>query len=308
MEFFTWVSLSQTITALFQSDPQDLNVYIEQCRQTYYIGVPVAVGIFLLCLILGGFGLSAMAKKEGKERTYLGFLPFANTYYAGEIAGESSFFGQKMKRAGLYAMLAEITCFVLDAFYLVGDYVSIPYYEVSRITETGTYVEANVSQMPLSIRWLAEANVYFYWLSWLFSFIELIFFCVLFMALFRKYYARRPVLMTVLCSLFPFRGFVLFSVRNNTPVDYNEYMRRKAEQFARNNPQNYGGYNGGYNGGGYNGNYNGGNNGGYNPPSGDAPSDPFGEFGGSSGSSDSSGSGGSSGSSDSGGSPFDDFN
>lgn len=300
MEFFTWVSVSQAIASLFQPNAGTIDEYIAQCKQSYLIGIPVAAGIFLVCLILGGIGLSAMAKKEGKKNAFLGFLPFANTYYAGEIAGESSFFGQKMKRAGLYAMLSEIACFVLEAFYLIADYVSIPYSVEGQqiVTESGTYtnVEINVSAMPASIRWLAEANVYFYWFSWLLSFVQLIFLCVLFMALFRKYYARRPVLMTVLSALFPFRGFVLFAVRNNTPVDYNEYLRRRAEQFARSNPQNYGGYNGG--------GYNGGNGGGgyAPPPSGDA-SDPFGEFGGSSGG----GSSGTDGGSSDSGSPFDDF-
>lgn len=279
---------------MLQRGTDSLDEFIAQCRQTYYIGVPVAAGIFLICLILGGIGLSTMAKKEGKKNSFLAFLPFANTYYAGEIAGEANFFGQKMKRAGLYAMLAEIACFILEAFYMVAQYVSIPYYEVTRITETGQYVDVNISAMPSSIRWLAESEQYIYWFSWLLSFVQLIFFCVLFMALFRKYYARRPVIMTVLSALFPFRGIVLFAVRNNTPVDYNEYMRRKAEQFARSYPQNYGGYNGG--------NYGGNGGEGYNPPSGDAPADPFGEFGGSSGTDGSSGSGGS------GGSPFDDFN
>lgn len=294
MEFFSWVSITQFFVKLFQKDALTLEEYIAQCRLTYLISLPVGAGIFLLGLILGGIALSKMAKREGKKRAYLGFLPFANTYYAGEIAGESYFFGQKMKRAGLYAMIAEIICAVLEVMYLIADLTAIPYYEITRTLEDGTqYVAPNVAAMPSGISWLIKGELYYYWFSWLCSFVELIFLCVLFTALFRKYYARRPIVMTILCALFPFRGVVLFAVRNNTPVDYNEYMRRRMEQQygSYGYPGGYGpgGYNGGYGQGGYNGGgYNGGSNGSGGGGSasqggGDGGSDPFGEFGSSSG-------------------------
>ncbi len=39
--------------------------------------------------------------------------------------------------------------------------------------------------------------------------------------------------MTFLCAVLPCRGFVLFAVRNNTPIDYNEYMRKRMEEERR---------------------------------------------------------------------------
>ena len=78
----------------------------------------------------------------------------------------------------------------------------------------------------------------------------ILFFCAVFFAFFRKYYARSPFLMTFLCAVLPLRGIVIFAVRNNTPVDYDAYMRRKMQQYAARQGNPYGGQ-GGYGEQGY---------------------------------------------------------
>ena len=61
----------------------------------------------------------------------MAFLPFFNTYYAGKLAGETQFFGQKMKRVGLYAMISEILYVGLQLFVLVADIISFfPEYRI----------------------------------------------------------------------------------------------------------------------------------------------------------------------------------
>ena len=104
----------------------------------------------------------------------------------------------------------------------------------------------------------------------------LFFFCVLFIAFFRKYFARGVFWMTLLSTIVPLRGVAIFAVRNNTPVDYDAYMRRRMEEYAR-RQQGYG--QGGYGGYGGNGGY-----GGYDADGNrtNAPQDdPFSDFGGS---------------------------
>ncbi len=288
MEFFEWTSAAQSlIISLFRFGGNLGDTLENAIAQTYKISMiclGVAGGLYLICLIFGGIGMHAMAKKQGMKHSFLGFLPFANTYYAGKLAGEANFFGQKMKRAGLYAMIVEIIYVVMVAFSFAYNICMLPYH-VEYIENGLTSTRLDVSLIPDDLLWLYSGGRWFSLFSSLFYFVEIILFCVVFNALYRKYYARGPFLMTFLSAVLPLRGFVLFAVRNNAPVDYNEYMRRRAEDFARRSAgygDGYGSPYGGANGGAPNGNSH--------------ADDPFSDFGGGSG-----GSGGNN------GDPFEEF-
>ena len=252
MEFFDWINVVQIFTQYFTVVPTQPSAaeYVELLRQILLISVGVAGGIYLICLIFGGIGMTAMAKKVGMKHSWLAFLPLANTWYAGKLAGETQLFGKKMKRIGLYAMLAELACIAINVFALVVRFgLYQPGYFVERYNDSGTLINIDIDpeRIPMALRWLVTANIVLDVVKSI-SYIAMLFFlCVLFYAFFRKYYARGPFLMTFMCALLPLRGFVIFAVRNNTPVDYNAYMRRKMEEYRR---QQGGGY-GPYNGGGY---------------------------------------------------------
>ena len=296
MEFFAWLNIPQYVLQFIAQEADSPEIAAEIFRKDFIICLIVAAGLFAVGLVMGGIGLMKMAKKEGVKHGWLGFIPFANTYLAGKIAGEANFFGQKMKRAGLYALLLEIVYSGLEIFLIVLNFLLAKpeYYTLTESAYTaGQYYWTLDSSKVTAAgnEWQYLANQYCNIISYLVWFMVLIFFCVLFIALFRKYYARSPMLMTFLCTLLPFRGFTLFAVRNNSPVDYSDYIRRRAEEYARrNNP--YGPY-GGYGQGGYGSNntppQGGYGQGGYGqsaPPQ----EDPFSEFGGSgSGSSSSNG-------------------
>ena len=68
----------------------------------------IAFVLWLPFFILQSVGLYAMAKKRGFKKRALAFIPFANMLYMGKLAGNCNFFGRKMKRAGLYLMLAQL--------------------------------------------------------------------------------------------------------------------------------------------------------------------------------------------------------
>ena len=110
-------------------------------------------------------------------------------------------------------------------------------------------------------------------------------FIFLYMAFFRKYYARSPMVMALLCSILPVRGYVIFAVRNNTPVDYNEWMQERIRRMQQQQAQQYGyppyggpqqPYGGPYNGPQqpYNGPYGGAPQGGQGEPFSDFGDDP----------------------------------
>ncbi len=276
MDFFRWFSVAQLISELYSTvdTVKDETFVAAQILRETYICLGVAGGILLITLLFGGIGLCTMGKKQGKKFGILAFLPFANVYCAGKLAGEARFFGQKMKRTGLYAMIAEFLYAAMEGFRVAASILlTRPEYLTLKTNAASgyTYWEIESSLVPAQNQWMCNLLEYGEIAVLVLDFVAFIFLFVLFLALFRKYYAKNPVLMTILCTLFPVSGFVLFAVRNNTPVDYNEFLRRRAEEYARrNNP--YGGY-GGY-GGGYGAPP-------YNPP----PSNPPADNGGQSGSS-----------------------
>lgn len=258
MEFFDLFNVSifimeYIINLIIRPDIQNVYDYSNLNLSGYLFAALATLGVYLILLIFGGLGLSKLAKKQGLKHRWMGFLPFFNTYYAGKLAGETQFFGQKMKRVGLYAMLTEILYVVLQLLVMVATVISFfPQYLTLEVAEGFINGEPNDS-MPA---WILPTIRYGSLVAYLVWFFVIIFFCVLFISFFRKYYARGPILLAFLSAVLPFRGFTIFAVRNNAPVDYNDYIRRRTQAYMRNNGYNqppygpYGPGNGGYGSGG----------------------------------------------------------
>lgn len=253
MEFFGLINVVQFFLEYFSfgSSFSSLEERVNYVINTQTISLYVAAGLYVVCLVFGGIGMTVMAKKVGMKHSWLAFLPFANTWYAGKLAGETQLFGQKMKRVGLYAALAEFFFVALSVFGLVLLYARMnpAYFSEMTYSDGSVYYVFDSSLVPLASRWIVTADIVCNVLEMIADLFLIFFLCVLFYAFFRKYYARGPFLMTFMCAVLPLRGFVIFAVRNNTPVDYNAYMRKKMEQYARARQQAdpYGGYGqGGY--------------------------------------------------------------
>jgi len=251
MEFFDLTIFSEFITMYFfygaGYNGAEYNTVTEYVNLSLSIWMCMLIGagvLYLVCLILGGIGLQRIAKTLNIKGAWMAYVPFLNTYFTGKIAGETHFFGQKMKRTGLYAMIFEILYVGLEIATIVLTFYSLNHLEWHTIVD-GT-LQTNYP------KWFENASIYleaFTTLMWLGM---LMFFCVLFHAFYRKYYARSPFLMTFLSAVLPFRGITIFAVRKNKPIDYAAYVQRRTEEYAR-RQQNGGDKN--------------------------APPDPFGDFG-----------------------------
>ena len=247
------------------------------------IGAIGGVALWLALFILQGFGLSAMAKKRGLGRRWLAFVPFANILYIGKIAGECTVFGQRMKRGGLYTMLAQIFTTLLSLLtigaqiYLLlvegapeYDQYGLPFWVNLSGFSAVAYKFYGISQYILPIFQLAYE----------------VLMLILLIALYKRYTPRNYFVLSLLALFVPVSRFiVIFVLRNRQGIDYEAYMRARHEAYMR-QQQQYGGYNpyyGGYNRNPYNNPY--GNP--YNNPYGatgqpqqpQAPQDPFEEFG-----------------------------
>ncbi len=253
MEFFDLISIPQFFMQYFGPESvASIDELIGLYLNIRTVSLYVAAGLYLVCLLFGGFGMLAMAKKVGLGHAWMGFVPFLNTYYAGRLAGETRMFNQKMKRPGLYAMLAEILYVAFNVFALVIRFILTDpaYYAEVELSDGSTGIQFDESLLPTQYRWMVTADLVCSIVSYLIYFVLVFFMCVLFFAFFRKYYARGPFLMTFLCAVLPLRGFVIFAVRNNDPVDYDAWMRRRMQEYARQQQQMYGDM-GGYGQGGY---------------------------------------------------------
>ena len=131
MEFFGLINVVQFFLEYFSFGRSfsSLEERVNYVINTQTISLYVAAGLYVVCLVFGGIGMTVMAKKVGMKHSWLAFLPFANTWYAGKLAGETQLFGQKMKRVGLYAALAERGFF--------------PKEDLTTLRHTGSYLQGH---------------------------------------------------------------------------------------------------------------------------------------------------------------------
>ena len=233
MEFFEYVRIPQYIIQLVRQlvyGGAAAGISLEEL----YILLAAAGGAYLFCLILGGLSLYVMAERAGVKHSWLGFIPFANTYYASKVAGEVSFFGRKMKHAGLFAMLAEIVYCVLEACSLIGSaLLANPSYFETNYTGGSSSLILDLTTVPAGLRWLISGSTWFAVLALVANLVMLVLLCALYTGLYRKYSPRNAFLMTVVSVILPVRAFVLFSVRNNPAINYDEYMTERFKEAMR---------------------------------------------------------------------------
>lgn len=277
-----WMEIAQSIAlaVLTYSNatlPSDAAGYIDVIRNVRLIVLGCTAALYLVGHIFGGIGLYKIAKRAGNKHAWMAFVPLLNTYLCGEIAGEFTIFGARMKRGGLYAMLLEFAVLVLQVFCFTVDMCTLnPAFFVPS-EEYGYLLDP--AAMPAGAQILVLSADILTYIHYGLQLVMIFFMCVVYNAFFKKYYARSPFLMTFLCVILPARGYVLFAVRNNQAFDYNEYLRRKMEQYARSRQAPYGN-NGGFGGAGGSGDAPFSDFGSGDPPHGGGGSDdaPFSDF------------------------------
>ena len=276
MEFWsTYESITTAISSIGGKEPVEGN-YADMLLWSALIAISVGLVFF----ILQGFALYVMAKKRRFRYKWLAFIPFANIMLMGRLAGETTFFGQKIKRAGLYAMIAQIVITVLACSYIFSDIYlhqnGCIWYE-----PTGEELEPFRSHWNTGTRF--EKFLYGYWdqiaplVNGIFSLLSQVLMLTLLASLYKKYSPEGYMWMLVVSFLVPFAPcIILLVLRNRRAVDYRAYMQAKRDAYMRRNQQYYG--QGGYNS--YGGSPYGNPQQGYGPQGAtpQRPEDPFAEF------------------------------
>ena len=204
----------------------------------------IAASVGLVFFILQGFALYAMATKRRLRYRWLAFVPFANIMLMGRLAGETTFFGQKIKRAGLYAMIAQIVITVLACTYILSDIYlhqnACIHYESTR-DELEPFRQHFVGSTTLEKILFNYTYRIAGLLNGIFSLLCLVLMITLLSSLFKKYAPNSHVWMTVLIVVVPLSRWVILCVlRNRRAVDYRAYMQAKREAEMRRYQQYYG--------------------------------------------------------------------
>ncbi len=192
----------------------------------------IAGGVFWLAFfVLQGIGLYTMAKNRKLKNKWLAFVPFANVFFMGKLVGECTFFGRKVKRLGLYAMITQILA-SLVAFASIFAEIYLFAVEGRPIIQQGFVYWANLVGTSETINRLYGIS------GFILLSVDLIYMVtslLLYSALYKKYSPDNNF-MLLLFSLFlrPFAQYVIvFILRKREAVDYEAYMRKRQEEFLR---------------------------------------------------------------------------
>ena len=210
------------------------------------LGVVIWAGLF----VLQGIGLSTMAKNRGMEKTWRAFVPFVNIYLLGKLAGDCQFFGKRIKRIGLYTMIAQIVVSVLMALAIASKiHLYITYGNPSGLNEQQFPVWTGLTGFSqVAYGYYVAANSF----MTIFNIAYEILLFIMMTGLCQKYFPRNYMLLAALSLFIPISHFIIiFALRNRRPIDYQAYMRARYEAHMR---QQYGQYSAGQAGNPYGGN------------------------------------------------------
>ena len=253
-------------------------------KEALIFSLLTAVGIWAVLFVLQGIGLYVMAKRRNFKKCALAFVPFANIWLMGKLAGTCDVFGHPVKRAGLYTMILQIVVTVLSVLCIFAEFYLYLEHGLPQIDEQFNIAYWGLTGFPGVVEKFYEISTFIYAIPQL---MYTIFMFILLVGLLRQYSPKNYSALTFLYFLIPEVRFIsIFALRNKKAIDYQAYMRARREAYIRQQQQYHNPYNTPY---GYGGNY-------HNPynteyargesrqngegqPTPPPPEEPFGEFG-----------------------------
>lgn len=233
-----------------------VELHISYSLLQLYAVILIAIALYLIFFIFKGVGLYTMASKQGLNKKWQAFVPFANIYLMGRLTGPCPFCGKTIKKIQKWLLLFEILAFVTGMFYYVSSLIlmgdlfaqyrtpySQPFIGSFEITQ---YEFSNLTGWRSTFFYANQVGYYIY------EVLQLIYFIVLIIALvnlFRKYSARNYMMITMwslILFLFfrvPAYAVFIFAMRNNRAVDYKEYINKRRAEYYRQQSNFYNNYN-----------------------------------------------------------------
>lgn len=192
---------------------------------------------FALVYVFQAVGLYTIACNNGYKHKWMAFLPFLNTFYIGYVAQKNRCF--RWLNTITLAIIVAVFEFVLVAGYIVqtiGSYLVRDYVEYTTETIYGLTVSIKSgysASLPSSLVWASWVDWY---LTEILSWVHVVFEVAklfLLVTFFQTYSARRYFLFSIFSVIFPIQGIIIFVVRNNKGLNYQEYLRAEQERRYR---------------------------------------------------------------------------
>ncbi len=227
MEFYNTYRIATLISSFFANDWAQLFSY------SFAVGFVILSVLF----VLQGIGLFTMAKKRNLKNKWLAFIPFVNVWYMDKLAGECRMFGHKVKRIGVYAMVAQI-CVTIVTVATIAAEVYLYVNHGAPVDREYYWDKPYWSQLTGFSKTVENFYIYSDFFLSIFQLISRVLLLILLTALFRKYTIKHHMPLSLLAFMFPLSRFIIiFCICRNKEEDYDAYMRKRQEEFIRRQSQ-----------------------------------------------------------------------
>jgi len=188
--------------------------------------------IYLVLLVIGGLGLYTMASRHGLKYKWRAFIPFANTYLLGVLAGDKCmFFGARMKRIRLWLTISDVIAAIVGAFSVFClILICSPFYTDVRQAIDGTLYfdeKAMTSTQKIFYNGYTVSSCVYYFLE----LVYIVFFVSALLSVFRRYAPAQSMMFTLISVIFPVESVFLLAVCKNKEVNYNDYIRARYARY-----------------------------------------------------------------------------
>ncbi len=197
-----------------------------------------SIVVSLALFVLKGVAIYTMGKRRNFDKLWMAYVPFLNYVLLGKIIGEVVIWGKKVKNIGL------LTCIFTAISVIIGYVVDVGYYvyileQAFKVDFIFNSAFINDWVMQKGLVWLLVSIV-----GDVCSIINIILTCWMIFLIFRKYAPERSFMYSLLAIFFDFTfPILLFIVRNNEVVTFEDFLRQRNRYYTQNPNQN-GGYNG----------------------------------------------------------------
>ena len=224
------------IYSTYESASIIFSLFAKSYTQLFTLSVCTGFLIWLALFILQGVGIYTMAKKRELKKRWLAFVPFVNIWYLAKLAGECHAFGHKVKRVGIYAMITQIITVILTVMMIAAEiYLYINHGDP--ITQ-GYFLNPSWADTTGFSR---TVEIFYFYTSFSLSILQLLFgvlMMIIMTALCKKYTPKNFMGLSMLAFFIPLSRFIIiFCIRNRKEVDYEAYVRKQREEFARRQQQ-----------------------------------------------------------------------
>ncbi|MCD8309504.1 MAG: hypothetical protein LUD19_06590 [Clostridia bacterium] len=196
---------------------------------------------FVIVYIFQGMGLYTIAGHEGYTHRWMAWVPFLQLYYIGVCAQKNKVMNSMDTRMFAIAVaILDIVMFVgyslyYVSYFLVEDYIMWEPVYYTTGTDVAYYTFGGwFNTIPEGLGWAQWIYQYLY--NYILIWFELIFIVLklfLYTSFYRTYSSRRYVLFSVVGALLPVNGIIIYCVRNNKGLNYNDYIRKVREDNYR---------------------------------------------------------------------------